>query len=86
MYLEEHNCSRIEISEASNSFIYKTQNTKFNSSKDRQHSSSLLFVKHGRYLEQTFIQNLEDNSGYPIERNIYLTAEYIPSLNTRAAD
>ena len=43
-----HKCSRIRSSEASNSFFYNIQETKINSSTDRQHDSSLLFIKHGR--------------------------------------
>ena len=56
-------CSRIRSSEASNSFFYKIQETKINSSTDRQHDSSLLFIKHGRNPEQTFNQDLERNLG-----------------------
>ena len=58
-----HKCSRIRSSEASNSFFYKIQETKINSSTDRQHDSSLLFIKHGRNPEQTFNRNLERNLG-----------------------
>ena len=49
-----HTCSRIGRSEASNSIFYKTQKAKFDSSTDRQHVSSLIFIKYGRNLEQTF--------------------------------
>ena len=51
--------SRIESTEASNSFIYKTRKTKFDLSTDRQHDSSVLFIKHGRHPEQTFNRNLK---------------------------
>ena len=54
-----HKSYRTEISEASKSFIYKTQKTKFNLSTDRQHDTSLLFSKHGKHPEQTFNRNLE---------------------------
>ena len=62
-----HKCSRIGSSEASNSFFYKIQKTKFDSSTDRQRDSSLslLFIKHGRNPEQTFNRNLERNLGLP---------------------
>ena len=56
-------CSRIGSSEASNSFLYKIQKTKFNLSTDRQHNSSLLLIKHGRNPEQTFNRNLEKKFG-----------------------
>ena len=58
-----YKCSRIESSEATNSFIYKIQKTKFDSSADRQHDSSLLFIKHGGHPEQTFNRNLEKKLG-----------------------
>ena len=56
-------CSRIRYSDASNSFFYKIQETKINSSMDRQHDSSLLSIRHERNPEQTFNQNLERNLG-----------------------
>ena len=58
-----HRCSRIGSSEASNYFFYKIQKTKFDSSTGRQYDSSLLFIKHGKNLEQTFDQNLKSNLG-----------------------
>ena len=58
-----HKCSRVRSSEASNSFFYKIQETKINSSTDRQHDSSFLFIKHGRNPEQTCNRNLERNLG-----------------------
>ena len=56
-------CSRIRSIEASNSFFYKIQESKINSSTDRQHDSSLLLIKHGRNPEQTFNQNIKRNLG-----------------------
>ena len=56
-----HKCSRIESSETSNSFFYAIQKTKYDSSKDKEHDSSLLFIKHGRNPEQTFNRNLKRN-------------------------
>ena len=58
-----HKCSKIRSSEASNSFIYKIQKTKFDLPTDRQHDSSILFIKHGRHSEQTINQNLKRNLG-----------------------
>ena len=62
-----HKCSRIGSSEASNYFFffffYKIQKTKFDSSTDRQHDSSLLFIKRERNPKQTFDPNLERNLG-----------------------
>ena len=49
-----HTCSRIGRSKASNSIFYKTQKAKFDSSTDRQHDTSLIFIKYGRNPEQTF--------------------------------
>ena len=61
-----HKCSRIGSSEASNSFFYKIQKTKFDSSTDKRDGSlSLLFIKHGRHPEKTFNRNLEINLGLP---------------------
>ena len=57
-----HKCSGIGSSEASNSFFYKIQKTKFDSSTDRQHAA-LLFNKHGRNPEQISDRNLERNLG-----------------------
>ena len=58
-----HKCSRIGISEASSSFFYEIQKNKFDSSTDRQHDSSVLFIKHGKNPEQTFNRYLEINLG-----------------------
>ena len=69
-----HKCSRIGRSEASNSFFYKTQKTKFDSSTDGQHDGSLLFIKHGRKPEQKFDCNLERNFGlYHREENTFVS-------------
>ena len=81
-----HKCSRIRSSKARNSFFYKIQETKINSSTDGQHDSSLLFIKHGRNPEQTFNQDLERNLGLSHREEIDLTAEYIPSLSNQTAD
>ena len=56
-----HECSRIESSETSNSFFYAIQKTKHDSSTDKEHDSSLLFIKNGRNPEQTFNRNLKRN-------------------------
>ena len=56
-----HKCPRIESSETSNSFFYAIQKTKYDSSTDKEHDSSLLFIKHGRNPEQTFNRNLKRN-------------------------
>ena len=58
-----HKCSRTESSEASNSSFYKFQETKFDSSTNRQHGSSILLIKHGRNPKQTFKRNLKRNLG-----------------------
>ena len=60
-----HKCSRTGSSEASNSFFSKIQKAKFDSSMDRHHDSSLLFIKHRRNPDQTFNRNLERNLGLP---------------------
>ena len=39
-----HKCSRISSNEASNSLFYKIQETKINSSTDRQHESSFSYL------------------------------------------
>ena len=44
-------------------FFYKIQKTKFDSSTDRQHDSSLLFIKRERNPKQTFDPNLERSLG-----------------------
>ena len=71
-----HKCSRIRSSEASNSLFYKIQETKINSSTDKQHDSylslSLLFIKHGRNPEQTFNRNLERTLRLSSQRGKYI--------------
>ena len=81
-----HKCSRTGSSEASNSFFSKIQKAKFDSSMDRQHDNSLLFIKHGRNPEQTFNRNLERNLGLShreentFDSRIYTQSEQSNSL------
>ena len=70
-----HKYSTTGSSEANNSFIYKIQKTKFNSSMASQHDGSLLIIKHGRHPEQAFNRNLRRNVCYLIDRKIHLTPE-----------
>ena len=49
--------------EVLNSSFNKIQKTKYDSSTDRQHDSSLFFIKHGRNAEQIFDRNLEKSLG-----------------------
>ena len=53
---------------------------------DKQHDSSLLFVKHRRHPEQTFNRNVDRNLGLSPGEEIHLTAQYIPSLSNQTAD
>ena len=53
---------------------------------DKQHDSSLLFVKHRRHPEQTFNRNVDRNLGLSHGEEIHLTAQYITSLSNQTAD
>ena len=77
-------CSRIESNEASDSFFYKIQKNKFNSSTDRQHDIYLLNM--GRTQNKHLMEISKEIWGYLIERKIHLTAEYISSLSNQIAD
>ena len=82
-----HKCSRVRNSEASNFFFYKIQETKINSSTDRQHDSPLFYLLNmGETQNKHLIEISKEIWGYLIEKKIHLTAEYIPSLSNQTAD
>ena len=82
-----HKCSRIGSSEASNSFWYKIQNTKFDSFTDRQQDTSLSYLLNmGETPNKHLIEISKEIWDYLIEKKIHLTAEYIPSLSNQTAD
>ena len=84
-----HKCPRIESSETSNSFFYAIQKTKYDSSTDKEHDSSLSYLLNmGGTQNKPLIEISKEISSYCIERKIHLTAEYTfdSSLSNQTAD